>query len=101
MTSWRLLATSWAAVGRQMAAQTALEALLGEAAVKSTRFRGGLGGGSLERAHRLHYLRGCRGRSDGLEYLRGPPWRRNRLHYLVPRGAACPDPRPPTTCIEY
>ena len=29
MASWRLLATSWAAVGRQMAAQTALEALLG------------------------------------------------------------------------
>ena len=37
MASWRPLGTSWAAVGRQMAAKTALEALLGGS-------WGGLGG---------------------------------------------------------
>ena len=63
MASWRPLGTSWAAVGRQMAAKTALEALLGS--------WGGLGGSWAALGASLDRLGPARRSPEGRGRLRG------------------------------
>ncbi len=64
MTSWRPLGSSWAAVGRQMAAKTALEALLGGS-------WGGLGGSWAALGASLGRLGPARQSPEGPGRLRG------------------------------
>ena len=64
MASWRPLGTSWAAVGRQMAAKTALEALLGGS-------WGGLGGSWVALGASLGRLGPARRSPGGPGRLRG------------------------------